>query len=76
MKKILVSLILLLPFLLKSQILEVSGIQEGLWDCDTVLVIKDVILPEYQRLPSSGISAEKAITRLTILIFFSLENIN
>ena len=46
MKKILVSLILLLPFLLKSQTMEVSGIQEGLWDCDTVLVIKDVIVPE------------------------------
>ena len=46
MKKILVSLILLLPFLLKSQTMEVAGIQEGLWDCDTVLVIKDVIVPE------------------------------
>ncbi len=46
MKKILVSLILLLPFLLKSQTMEVSGIQEGLWSCDTVLVIKDVIVPE------------------------------
>ncbi len=46
MKKILVSLIFLLPFLLKSQTIEVSGIQEGLWNCDTVLVIKDVIVPE------------------------------
>ncbi len=46
MKKILVSIILLLPFLIKSQTLEVSGIQEGLWDCDTILVVKDVIVPE------------------------------
>ena len=46
MKKILVSLILLLPFLLKSQTMEVSGIQEGLWDCDTVFVIDNVIVPE------------------------------
>ena len=53
MKKILVSLILLLPFLLKSQILEVSGIQEGLWNCDTVLVIKDVIVPEDKSLTIS-----------------------
>ena len=53
MKKILVSLILLLPFLTKSQILEVSGIQEGLWNCDTVLVIKDVIVPEDKSLTIS-----------------------
>ena len=53
MKKILVSLILLLPFLLKSQILEVSGIQEGLWSYDTVLVIKDVIVPEDKSLTIS-----------------------
>ena len=46
MKKILVSLILLLPFLLKSQTMEVSGIQEGLWNCDTVFVIDNVIVPE------------------------------
>ena len=46
MKKILVSIILLFPFLLKSQTMEVSGIQEGLWNCDTVLVIKDVTIPE------------------------------
>ena len=53
MKKILVSLILLLPFLLKSQTIEVSGIQEGLWNCDTVLVIKDVIVPEDKSLTIS-----------------------
>ena len=46
MKKILVSLILLLPFLLKSQTMEVAGIQEGLWNCDTVFVIDDVVVPE------------------------------
>ena len=46
MKKILVSLIFLLPFLLKSQTMEVFGIQEGLWSCDTVFVIDDVIVPE------------------------------
>ena len=46
MKKILVSLIFLLPFLLKSQTMEVSGIQEGLWNCDTVFVIDNVIVPE------------------------------
>ena len=53
MKKILVLLILLLPFLLKSQTMEVSGIQEGLWNCDTVLVIKDVIVPEDKSLTIS-----------------------
>ncbi len=53
MKKILVSLIFLLPFLLKSQTIEVSGIQEGLWNCDTVLVIKDVIVPEDKSLTIS-----------------------
>lgn len=53
MKKILVSLILLLPFLTKSQTLEVFGIQEGLWNCDTVLVIKDVIVPEDKSLTIS-----------------------
>ncbi len=46
MKKILVSLFLLLPFVLKSQTMEVFGIQEGLWDCDTVFVIDNVIVPE------------------------------
>ena len=46
MKKILVSIIFLLPFLLKSQTMEVSGIQEGLWNCDTVFVIDNVIVPE------------------------------
>ena len=46
MKKILVSLILLLPFLLKSQTMEVAGIQEGLWNCDTVFVIDDVVVPK------------------------------
>ena len=53
MKKILVSLIFLLPFLLKSQTIEVSGIQDGLWNCDTVLVIKDVIVPEDKSLTIS-----------------------
>ena len=53
MKKILVSLIFLLPFLLKSQTIEVSGIQEGLWNCDTILVIKDVIVPEDKSLTIS-----------------------
>ena len=53
MKKILVSLILLLPFLLKSQTMEVSGVQEGLWDCDTVFVIDDVFVPEDKSLTIS-----------------------
>lgn len=53
MKKILVSIILLFPFLLKSQTMEVSGIQEGLWDRDTILVIKDVIVPEDKSLTIS-----------------------
>ena len=66
MKKILVSIILLLPFLLKSQILEVSGIQEGLWNCDTVLVIKDVIVPEDKSLTiSEG-------TRIVFKDYFSI----
>ena len=46
MKKILVSIIFLLPFLLKSQTMEVAGIQEGLWNCDTIFVIDNVIVPE------------------------------
>ena len=66
MKKILVSLIFLLPFLLKSQTIEVSGIQEGLWNCDTVLVIKDVIVPEDKSLTiSEG-------TRIVFKDYFSI----
>ena len=66
MKKILVLLILLLPFLLKSQTMEVSGIQEGLWNCDTVLVIKDVIVPEDKSLTiSEG-------TRIVFKDYFSI----
>ena len=66
MKKILVSIILLLPFLMKSQILEVYGIQEGLWNCDTVLVIKDVIVPEDKSLTiSEG-------TRIVFKDYFSI----
>lgn len=46
MKKILLLIILLLPFLIKAQRLEVSGIQEGIWNYDTILVVGDVIVPE------------------------------
>ena len=53
MKKILVSIILLLPFLIKSQTLEVYGIQEGLWDYDTIFVVGDVIVPEDKSLTIS-----------------------
>ena len=46
MRKILTLIILLLPFVTKSQILEVAGIQEGLWDYDTILIINDVVVTE------------------------------
>ncbi len=40
------SIILILPFIMNAQILEVAGIQEGVWNYDTVFVIDDVIVPE------------------------------
>lgn len=46
MRKILMSIILILPFIMNAQILKVAGIQEGVWNYDTVLVIDDVIVPE------------------------------
>lgn len=46
MKKILLLLSLLLPVILKAQYCEVSGYQEGNWNCDTVLVVGEVIVPE------------------------------
>lgn len=46
MKDILSFLLLLLPFVSNAQICEVSGIQDGLWDCDTILVVDDIVIPE------------------------------
>lgn len=46
MNKSLLFLLLLLPFISKSQICEVSGNQEGIWDCDTIMVVGDVVVPE------------------------------
>ncbi len=39
-------MILLLPFLSRAQTAKVSGIQEGVWNCDTILVVGDVVVPE------------------------------
>ncbi|MBQ8223214.1 MAG: hypothetical protein IJZ87_07750 [Bacteroidales bacterium] len=46
MKKSLLFLLLLMSFVVKAQTYEVSGNQEGTWDCDTVLVVGDVVVPE------------------------------
>lgn len=46
MRKILIFVILLLPFVSNSQVREVFGVQEGTWDCDTILVVDDVVVPE------------------------------
>lgn len=46
MRRILAFIILSLPFIVKSQMMEVSGIQEGSWNYDTVLVVGDVVVPE------------------------------
>ncbi len=46
MKKNLLFLLLFLPFITKAQNCEVSGNQNGIWDCDTVFVVGDVIVPE------------------------------
>lgn len=46
MRKILIFIVLMIPFSIRAQMLEVSGIQAGLWNCDTVLVIGDVVVPE------------------------------
>ena len=46
MKNILVLIILFMPFIMNAQILEVAGIQEGIWDYDTVLVVDDVVVPK------------------------------
>ena len=50
MKKYLLTLLLFLPFLVKSQSCEVSGNQNGIWDCDTVFVVDNVIVQEDSRL--------------------------
>ena len=46
MKNILLFLLLLLPFISRSQTYEVSGNQDGIWDCDTILVVGDVVVAE------------------------------
>ena len=46
MKKSLLFLLLLMSFISKAQTYEVSGNQEGTWDCDTILVVGDVVVPE------------------------------
>lgn len=46
MRNTLLFLLLLLPFISNSQTCEVSGNQEGTWDCDTILVVGDVMVPE------------------------------
>ncbi len=45
MKKTLLFLLLFLPFIIKAQNCDVSGNQEGNWNCDTVFVVGDVIVP-------------------------------
>ena len=50
MKKYLLTLLLLIPYLVKSQSCEVSGNQNGIWDCDTVFVVDNVIVPEESKL--------------------------
>ena len=44
MNKSLLFLLLLLPFISQAQICEVSGNQEGTWDCDTILIINPDII--------------------------------
>lgn len=46
MKRNLLLLLLLLPFITKAQTCEVSGNQDGIWNCDTIFVVGDVIVPE------------------------------
>ena len=46
MRKIFVFITLLFPFVLSSQNLNVSGIQEGVWNYDTIFVVGDVVVPE------------------------------
>ena len=46
MKKNLLFLLLFLPFITKAQTYEVSGNQDGIWDCDTILVVGDVVVAE------------------------------
>ena len=46
MNKSLLFLLLLLPFISQAQICEVSGNQEGTWDCDTIVVVGDVVVAE------------------------------
>lgn len=50
MRKYLFVLLLLIPFVLKSQNCEVSGNQDGIWDCDTVFVVDNVMVPEESKL--------------------------
>ena len=46
MKNTLLFLLLLLPLISMSQTYEVSGNQDGIWDCDTILVVGDVVVAE------------------------------
>ena len=46
MRKTLASIILILPFVINAQILEVAGIQEGIWNYDTIFVIDDIVVPK------------------------------
>ena len=46
MRKISLFIILILPFIINAQILEVSGIQEGVWNYDTILLVDEVVVPE------------------------------
>lgn len=66
MKEYLLSLLLLLPFILNAQTLEVSGNQEGAWDCDTILVVGDIVVSD---------GSELAIAPGTKVIFDGHHNI-
>lgn len=50
MKKYLLVLLLLISFMANAQICEVSGNQEGIWDCDTIFVVDNVIVPTESKL--------------------------
>ncbi len=50
MRKYLLILLFLIPLMSRSQSCEVSGNQEGVWDCDTVFVVDNVMVPEDSKL--------------------------
>ena len=50
MNKYLLFLLLFIPCIMNAQNCEVSGNQEGIWDCDTVFVVDDVIVPAESKL--------------------------